>query len=292
MKVITVSDANITPNMVRGAFFQKKVSGIDLLGAHSEAELLSLVDEHSVVLIDWEMEPTQGVKMVSAVKEKLSAVPILLLCLKSKAGTTFGAVKAGASGVVYKPFVPDDLVASIAAVIKKGQQAIRPTVNVEFINPFMDGARNVFSQMCGIEIQRKKIFLKDDYKMMGDISGVMELSGAAMGSVVVSMSRQLACMVVGNMLGEPPAESLTPGVKDAIGEIINMIAGQAKAALVKTKYHFSISIPKVIDDPGMEIAHQPGSPNIIVLYEGVGMDFALQVCLAPNYVEEPEMMNL
>ncbi len=136
--------------------------------------------------------------------------------------------------------------------------------------------------MCQVEIQRKKIFLKDDYKMMGDISGVMELNGAASGSVVVSMPSRLACLVVGNMLGEPPAEELTQDVRDAVGEIINMISGQAKASLVKTKYHFTISIPSVVTGPGHEIAHQKGTPNIVVLFEGSGFDFALQVCLAPN----------
>ncbi|MCC8109301.1 MAG: hypothetical protein LIQ30_09730, partial [Planctomycetes bacterium] len=56
----------------------------------------------------------------------------------------------------------------------------------------------------------------------------------------------------------------------------------AKASLVKTKYHFTISIPKVVTGPGHEIEHQPGTPNIVVVFEGAGHDFSLQVCLAPN----------
>ncbi len=286
MKVITVSDSPSTPNMIRGIFKMRKIP-VNCLGVHSKEELVAAMDESSVVLVDWEREPAECAEFVYAAKEKFPKVPVLILCVKQKAGTTFAGVKAGAAGVINKPFSPDDVIHSIAGTMKKGQKS-RPTVNVEFINPFIDATRNVFSSMCGVEIARKKIFAKDDYKMLGDISGVMELSGTASGSVVISMSSELARMVVGNMLQEPPAAELTQDVLDATGEIINMISGQAKASLVKTKYHFTISIPRVVTGPGHEIGHQPGTPNIVVVFEGAGHDFSLQVCLAANDGAEAE----
>ncbi|MDR1612571.1 MAG: chemotaxis protein CheX [Planctomycetota bacterium] len=283
MKIITVSETNTTPNMVRGVFLHKKLGGVDFAHANSKDAMLKAMDNQSVVLIDWEADPAICAEYVYAAKEKDAKVPVLLISPKIKAGTTFAGIKAGAAAIINKPFDPDDLVRSIVGVVKKGQPT-RPTVNVEFINPFIDATRNVFSSMCKVEIVRKSIFLKDDYKMLGDISGVMELSGAAGGGVVVSLPAPLACLVVGNMLGEPPGVELTQDVRDAVGEIINMISGQAKASLVKTRYHFTISIPTVVTGPGHEIAHKTGTPNIVVLFEGGGHDFALQVCLSPNDV--------
>ncbi|MCL2001094.1 MAG: chemotaxis protein CheX [Planctomycetes bacterium] len=281
MKVITVSDTSVTPNMIKGIFHMRKIPGIEFVHAENRGQLLGAIDEHSIVLIDWEGDPKVGSDHVYAVKGKIAKTPVLLLCPKIKAGTTFAGIKAGAAGVVNKPFSPDDVIKSIALAMKKGVKT-RPTVNVEFINPFIDATRNVFSSMCKVEITRKKIFVKDDYKMLGDISGTMQLSGTASGSVVISLSSEFACLVVGNMLGETPTAQLTQEVKDATGEIINMIAGQAKASLVKTKYHFTISIPKVITEPGHEIEHLPNTPNIVIVFEGAGHDFSLQVCLAPN----------
>ncbi len=281
MKVITVSDTASTPNMIKGIFNMRKIPGVEFVHAECREQLLAAIDEQSVVLVDWEGDPAVGADYVYIAKDKIPKVPVLLLCPKIKAGTTFAGIKAGAAGVINKPFSPDDVIKSIAFSLKKGMKT-RPTVNVEFINPFIDATRNVFSSMCRVEIARKKIFVKDDYKMLGDISGVMQLSGTASGSVVISMSSELARLVVGNMLGEAPAAELTQEVMDATGEIINMIAGQAKASLVKTKYHFTISIPKVVTGPGHEIEHQPGTPNIVVVFEGAGHDFSLQVCLAPN----------
>ena len=285
MKIITVSDTASTPNMIRGIFAARKIPGVECVHVHTKEQLVAAMDEKSVVLVDWEKEPAECADYVYSAKNRLPKVPVLILCIKQKAGTTFAGIKAGAAGVINKPFNPEDVIRSIASTIKKGQKT-RPTVNVEFINPFIDATRNVFSSMCRVEVARKKIFVKDDYKMLGDISGVMGLSGTASGSVVISMSSELARLVVGNMLGEPPAAELTQDVQDATGEIINMIAGQAKASLVKTKYHFTIEIPKVVTGPGHEIEHQPGTPNIVVVFEGAGHDFSLQVCLAANDEEE------
>lgn len=259
----------------------RKIPGVECIHVSTKEQMVAAMDEKSVVLIDWELDPAKGAELVYAAKARIAKVPVLLLCVKQKAGTTFAGVKAGAAGVINKPFNPEDVVKSIANTLKKGQKT-RPTVNVEFINPFIDATRNVFSSMCGVEIVRKSIFVKDDYKMLGDISGVMAMSGTASGSVVISMSSELARLVVGNMLGEPPAPDLTQDVIDATGEIINMISGQAKASLVKTRYHFTISIPKVVTGPGHEIEHTQGTPNIVVVFEGAGYDFSLQVCLAAN----------
>ncbi len=286
MKVITVSETSSTPNMIKGIFHMRKIQNVELVHVNTAEQLLPQIDDQSVVLVDWETDPGKNANIVYAAKEKKPKVPVLLLCPLVKAGTTFAGIKAGAAGVINKPFQPDDVLKSIATALRKGQST-RPTVNVEFINPFIDATRNVFSSMCRVEIARKKIFLKDDYKMLGDVSGVMKLTGTASGSVVISMSSELARLVVGNMLGEPPAAELTQDVKDAVGEIINMISGPAKASLVKTKYHFTISIPTVMTDPGHEIEHLPGTPNIVVVFEGAGHDFSLQVCLAPTDEETP-----
>lgn len=280
MIVIIATDALTTISTIKGIFLNRKITGVDFKHVQNDRELVQAITDQSVILIDWE-EPTKGASLVTAAKEKSPKVPVLLMCGRAKAGSTFAGIKAGAAGVIDKPFNADDVIKSIAAALRKGQ-SVRPTVNVEFINPFIDATRNVFSSMCQVEIARKKIFLKDDYKMLGDISGVMQLAGTATGSVVISMSAQLACLVVGKMLGETPANELTQDVADATGEIINMISGQAKASLVKTKYHFNVSIPKVVTGPGHEIDHRPGTPNIVVVFEGAGHDFSLQICLLPS----------
>ena len=285
MKVIVASDHNVLGNIVRGAFQQSKLGDVEVVDVTKLDQMAGAVAEESVVLVDWELADDMGVAFVRAAKKARAAIPVILLCPKPKQGTVYAGVKAGASAVVNKPFDPEELFKAVARSVKRnagekdGKKAA--SVNVEFINPFIDATRNVFTTMCGMTIERKNLFLKDDYKMFGDVSGVMGLSGTASGTVVVSFPETLACKVVSQMLGEAPAEGLNEDVCDGVGEIINMIAGQAKASLVKTKYHFVLSIPAVVSGAGHEITHRKGTPNIVVVFEAEGQDFAIQVCLAP-----------
>lgn len=286
MKIVVAAPNPSMLNMVRNAFQIMKVNNAEFIAVATPDDMRREVGDKSVALVDWEYQDDTGTEMVEASKSKSPKTPVLILATKQKAGTTFSGMKAGASGVVNKPLDPEDLVRSVAAAVKASSER-KQSVNVEFINPFIDATRNVFATMCGAEVVRKKLFLKDDYKMMGDVSGVMGLSGTATGSVVVSLPKDLACKIVSHMLGETtiPAD-LNSDVCDGVGEIINMIAGQAKAMLVKTKYHFTISIPSVVSGHGHEISHKKGTPNIVVLFEADGEPFALQVCLSPTNASE------
>ena len=218
---------------------------------------------------------------MAAARKASDKAPILLLCTKAKLGSAVAGMKAGATGIVSKPFTGEEILAALAKAAEAGKKK-GAAVNVEFINPFIEATRNLFSTMCGMKVDRKSLFLKNDHQMFGDISGVMGLSGAATGSVVISMPGRLACEAVGKMLGEAPMKELNESVCDGVAEIINMIAGQAKAALAKTKYHFTISLPTVVKGTGHEIAHKQGTPNIVVIFGAGAQEFAIQVCLAPG----------
>lgn len=281
MKVIVASDNVVVGNIVRGAFQEMRIANMEIVPVKTASQVEAETADDAVVLVDWEMAPEVGAGIVAAARKKSEKAPILLLCPMTKAGTTFIGMKAGASGIINKPIVPDELVRVVVNAVKKAKTK-GLTVNVEFINPFIDAVRNVFSTMCNMKAERKKLFLKDDYRMLGDISGVMGLTGEASGCVVVSMPKKLACTIVGRMLGEKPGEELDGDVRDGIAEIINVISGQAKASLVKTKYHFALSIPSVVVGPDHEISVKKGTPNIVVLFETEGQTFAVQVCLAPG----------
>ncbi|MDR0869128.1 MAG: chemotaxis protein CheX [Planctomycetota bacterium] len=286
MKIIVASPNQTAFGLVKNILVNAKVQNADAAhttGVEDTLAALSADDKgRDMVLVDWEFPDDQlPTRIVAAVKTKSATTPVLLLCVKAKAGGTFSAMKAGANGVVHKPFEPMALLRAVAEAFKPKEHQ---SVNVEFINPFIDATRNVLQTMCGVEIVRKKLFLKEDHRMLGEVSGVMGLGGAAMGSVVVSFHTKQACFLVGKMLGAETPTELTPEVCDGVGELINMISGQAKATLAKTKYHFNISIPSVISGAGHEISHRQGTPNIVVLFniQGETEEFALQVCLAPT----------
>ncbi|MHC4871340.1 MAG: chemotaxis protein CheX [Planctomycetota bacterium] len=283
MKVIVITDTASTGNIIKGAFKQAKVSDIETVIVSDS----SSVEEHaqnceSVIVLDWDSgESEVNSEIVKSAHTACPDVPILLLASKQSSSNTFAGMKNGAKGVINKPIEPESFLKAIAGAMKSHHKK-GPAINVEFINPFIEATKNVFKTMVGIEVEREKLYLKEDHKMYGDISGVMGLSGSATGSVVISMNTSLALQAVASMLGEEVMEEITPETCDAVGELINMISGQAKASLTKTKYHFQISIPTVVQGHGHEVTHKKGTPNIVVLFKADnGESFAIQVCLSP-----------
>ena len=285
MKIVIITESTTTTNLIRAALASKNVTNVELFEYRNATQLSSAaVPAGCIVLVDWEYSEVEGPALVASIQAANESAPIMLLCVKAKAATTFSGMKAGAIGIIYKPIDADELLRGLATAIRRMQANRKTTVNVEFINPFIDATRNVFQTMCNIVVERKKVFLKEDYKMLGDVSGVMGLTGAATGTVVVSFPERLACEVVAKMLGEQTIpKKLTPDICDGVGEVINMIAGQAKAMLAQTKYAFTISIPSVVSGAGHEVNHKKGTPNLVVLFATAdGEEFALQVCLAPT----------
>ena len=154
-------------------------------------------------------------------------------------------------------------------------------VDVNLINPFITATTKALEMMAMCKPVRKKVYLKDDNVLIGDISGIMGLSGSVSGSIIVSFVKQTACKVVGNMLGTTYTE-LNDEVKDGIQEIVNLIAGQAKTLLADTEYHFQVSIPTCIIGANHQVNHKKGVPCIVAEFELDGDPFTVEVSIAPS----------
>ena len=119
------------------------------------------------------------------------------------------------------------------------------TVDVQLINPFMMATLECLEVMVHMKPQRKRIFIKEDPSMYGEVSGVIGMSNGIVGSCVVSFPMGLAERVVASFLGETPPiiESV---LQDGIGEITNMVAGGAKRRFCESGRKFDISTPTVV----------------------------------------------
>ena|SRR5438132_14372821 len=101
-------------------------------------------------------------------------------------------------------------------------------MDVTFINPFLEAAVNVLQTMAFTETQVGKPFLKGKTPLsQGDVTGIVGLTGDKNGSLAVSFSEAAILQVVSNMFGEVCKE-MNDDVRDAVGEITNMICGDAR----------------------------------------------------------------
>lgn len=117
------------------------------------------------------------------------------------------------------------------------------TVRVEFINPFIIAVSKTLETMVGCKVVREPPQLKKGQVALHPVSGIIGLSGTIVGTVVLSMSEALALRSASVMLMEEHKE-FDSDVFDAVGELTNVIAGNAKAQL--EEYKLSLSLPNVI----------------------------------------------
>src|SRR5512143_3778414 len=118
-------------------------------------------------------------------------------------------------------------------------------MDVRFVNSFLEGTINVLKTMAFIEPRPGKPYLKHDTMAVGDISGIIGLTGAARGSLALSFSGGCILRVVSNMLGEEITD-LNADIQDAVGEITNMISGAARKNLEAKGFTITAAIPTVV----------------------------------------------
>lgn len=149
-------------------------------------------------------------------------------------------------------------------------------MDVSYINPFVVSTIETFKKMLNSDAKPGQVQLKNDTTYTYDVSGVIGLSGEAQGSICLSFPKLIALKVVSALVGSE-IKIIGPEVADAIGEIANIIAGNAKQHL--TQFNLSISLPKVIMGKDHKIASQRGIPTIVVPFDCSLGNFAMEVSL-------------
>lgn len=133
---------------------------------------------------------------------------------------------------------------------------------VEFINPFVRSLQNTFTTMLSCPVKRTSLALKESSKTSHEISGVIGLTGKAVGAVVLSLSKEVALKAASSLLCCEYSE-INDDVRDAVGELTNMVAGGAKAELEELQ--LAVSLPNVITGRDHEV-HFPSNVTPICIH--------------------------
>jgi chemotaxis protein CheX len=151
--------------------------------------------------------------------------------------------------------------------------ATQPPISAKLIVPFVNSVRNVFQTMVGVETIVERLTLKSGPGASYDVSAIVGFSGQVIGSVVVSFQMAAALSLVKAFAGVDIAVD-SPDFPDAIGELANMIAGNAKKDLGATA---SITCPSVVIGAAHVIARLRGVPCYVIPCKTPVGDFAVEV---------------
>lgn len=150
-------------------------------------------------------------------------------------------------------------------------------MDVKLVNPFINATINVLETMAFIAVDAGKPYVKTDNLAVGDVSGVLGLTGIANGTIAVTFEEKCILTVVSNMFGETMSE-LNNEIADAVGELTNMISGQARRELEQIGKVFKAAIPSVVTGRNHSIIHYSDGPKIAIPFSTGNGNFTIEVC--------------
>lgn len=151
-------------------------------------------------------------------------------------------------------------------------------MKVDFINPFINATKQMMQMMAGIK-EFRKAELRAEHELLAafDVSAVIGLAGAAHGTLVLSFTEAIASEIMARLVGEP-VTVFDQSVCDAVGEMVNIIAGSASAELSRgVGTIIERSIPSIVLGRGHRIHHPPNIPCINIFFRTEVGEFAMQV---------------
>ncbi len=148
----------------------------------------------------------------------------------------------------------------------------------KFIDAFLAGTIDVIKTMAFTETKLGKPYMKNDNVAFGDVSGIIGLTGAVIGSLALSFSEASILRIVSNMLGEEMT-TLNHDIEDAVGEITNMASGGGRKILANGGLNIHASIPTVVLGRNHSIQHVLGGPSVIIPCSTEDGPFVVDICL-------------
>ncbi len=163
-------------------------------------------------------------------------------------------------------------------------------MDVKFINPFLNGTLEVLEKMASIKPVAGKPYVKTNDTACGDVSGIIGMTGDAVGSLALSFSEECIIYIANNMLGESHVE-MNKEVLDTAGELTNIISGAARKLMEKDDLKVFAAIPTIVYGKQHMVRHIVSGPSIVLPFQTEKGTFVIDVCLKSQMKPKEEQQT-
>ncbi|HWR44839.1 chemotaxis protein CheX [Sporomusa sp.] len=118
-------------------------------------------------------------------------------------------------------------------------------MKAEYVNPFFQALKEVFKLMLDLEITKNTLNAKKDLVSENEVTVAIKLTGDISGSVLFSFPESTTLEIVKIMSGME-LHKLDSFVTSALGEVSNIISGNAVTYLSQANYHCDILPPQIV----------------------------------------------
>ncbi|HIP92531.1 MAG TPA: chemotaxis protein CheX [Thermotoga sp.] len=118
-------------------------------------------------------------------------------------------------------------------------------MKAEYLNPFFIATKDVFKLMLDLDVKKGNVEVVSEMVPSKEANVILGVTGDLQGSVIFSFPKKMALDMVKIMSGMEFKE-IDNFVSSALGEVANIIGGNAMTNLVAKNYKCNIAPPQVI----------------------------------------------
>jgi chemotaxis protein CheX len=139
-------------------------------------------------------------------------------------------------------------------------------------------AEATLQEMAGTSVAVRSGLPSEPRGVQADVAVVLGIVSAAEGRVIIEFPRT-ASALARRVLEGLTDERDDAMIRDCLGEIANVIAGQTKALVACTPHRFTFALPRVVVGSSTEVTAQEGEQSTsVVIATDVG-EFAMHLVL-------------
>jgi chemotaxis protein CheX len=133
----------------------------------------------------------------------------------------------------------------ISETTASGAQAVPARIREGLVEPFIAAVSAGLGEMASTEVSAQRVYRGVIPEVVEGIGVVVALESTTEGTLMLVFPEATAVALATRILADTaqPIDELL--VRDCLGEIANVVAGQAKALLAGTHYEFTYALPKV-----------------------------------------------
>jgi chemotaxis protein CheX len=152
-------------------------------------------------------------------------------------------------------------------------------INADIVNPFIEAGINVIKELTNIEVRRGHLTYRVTPAPAYEVSIIIGVFGFVTGQVVYSMKKEVAARLVQRILGDVSAKEMRELFVDTLGEVANMITGNATSLLNKRQDHsLTITTPAIVTGSQVSVKLVPNPTVALGMYTPYG-PIEINLCL-------------
>jgi chemotaxis protein CheX len=149
-------------------------------------------------------------------------------------------------------------------------------MKAKYVNPFLSASIGLFKDFLKFNLTYEQPYINNDPQKLHEVSAIIGLAGETTGAVVLSFTRETAIEIVSAFSGST-FNALSKEVIDGVGELVNIVAGNAKKGLENLR--IEISLPGVIVGNDYKINWPKGVPVITIPFSSEAGNFSVNVSM-------------